>query len=84
MPPSPILEVARELLGEEAHPRRGPTAFAVALQRAECELLVGHLDVAEAQLLELSQSCQNIQANAEVTRLRAYLYTSEGATRTQH
>jgi PAS domain S-box-containing protein len=72
------LEVACELLGEEAHPSHGPTAFAVALQRAECELLVGHLDVAEAHLLELSRSCQNIQANAEVTRLRAYLYTARG------
>jgi PAS domain S-box-containing protein len=72
------LEVAREMLGEEAHSSRGPTSFAVALQRAECELLVGHLDAAEAQLLELSQSCRNIQANAEVTTLRAYLYTARG------
>jgi PAS domain S-box-containing protein len=72
------LEVARELLGAEADPSLGPTAFAIALQRAECELLVGHLEVAEAQLLELSQSCRNIQTNAEVTRLRAYFYTARG------
>jgi PAS domain S-box-containing protein len=75
------LEVAREMLGDEAHPSRSPTSFAIALQRAECELLVGHLDDAEAQLLELSQSCRNIQANAEVTRLRAYLYTARGQLR---
>jgi PAS domain S-box-containing protein len=72
------LEFARQSLGEEAHPSRGPTAFAVALLRAECELLVGHIDVAEAQLRELSHCCPNIQANAEVTRLRAYLYTARG------
>ena len=72
------LEVARELLGEEAHPDGSPTAFAIALQRAECELLVGHLDVAETQLLELSQSCRSLEANAEVTTLRAYLYTARG------
>ena len=72
------LEVARELLGEEAHPNRNPTAFAVALQRAECELLVGNLSVAEAALLELSRSCRSIRASAEVTKLRAYLYTASG------
>ncbi|SDS53730.1 AAA family ATPase [Bradyrhizobium canariense] len=72
------LEVARELLGNEAHPSCSPTAFAVALLRAECELLVGQQDVAEAQLLVLSQSCRNVQAKAEVTRLRAYLYTARG------
>ena len=58
------LEVARELLGDQAHPSRSPTAFAIALLRAECELLVGHLDVAETQLLLLSQSCSNLQASA--------------------
>ncbi len=51
------LKVAHQLLGDEAHPRCSPTAFAAALLRAECEFLVGHLDVAEAQLLVLSQSC---------------------------
>jgi predicted ATPase/signal transduction histidine kinase len=72
------LEVADELLGDEAHPHCSATAFAVALLRAECELLVGHLDVAEAQLLVLSQSCPDVQASAEVTRLRANLYTMRG------
>jgi len=72
------LEVARELLGNDAHPRCSSTAFAVALLRAECEFLVGHLDAGEAQLLVLSQSCPNVQASAEVTRLRANLHTMRG------
>jgi predicted ATPase/signal transduction histidine kinase/GAF domain-containing protein len=72
------LEVARDLLGDEAHPRCSPTAFAITLLRAECEFLVGHLDVAEAQLLVLSQSCPNVQTSAEVTRLRANLYMVRG------
>ena len=70
------LKVARGLLGDEAHPRCGPTAFAVALLRAECEFLVGHLDVAEAQLLVLSHNCPNLPASADVARLRASLYTA--------
>jgi PAS domain S-box-containing protein len=70
------LEVARGLLGDEAHPRSSPTAFAVALLHAECEFLVGHLEVAEAQLVVLSQNCPNLQASAEVARLRAQLYTA--------
>ncbi|WP_035664315.1 AAA family ATPase [Bradyrhizobium sp. Ec3.3] len=72
------LEVARELLGEKAHPSFSATAFGVALLRAECEFLVGHLDVAEAQLLVLSQNCLNVQASTTVTRLRANLYTVRG------
>jgi PAS domain S-box-containing protein len=72
------LEFARELLGDEAHPRCSPTAFAIAWLRAECEFLAGHLDVAEAQLLVLSQSSPNLQASADVTRLRTNLYTARG------
>ena len=69
------LTIASELLGNRAHPNCSSTAFRVALLRAECELLVGHLEVAEKQLLVLSQSCPDIQASADVTRLRANLYT---------
>jgi PAS domain S-box-containing protein len=72
------LEVARELLGDKAHPSRNPGAFAVALLRAECEFLVGHPGAAEEQLLVLSQNCPTLQASADVTRLRSQLYTSEG------
>jgi len=72
------LEVARKLLGHGSHPRHGATSFAVALQRAECELLIGRLDVADELLLELWQHCPNVQASAEVTRLRAGLYTIRG------
>jgi PAS domain S-box-containing protein len=69
------LEVARGLLGDRAHPGCSSTAFATALLRAECEFLTGHLDVAESQLLVLSQSCPSVAASADVTRLRASLYT---------
>ncbi|MBR0697375.1 AAA family ATPase [Bradyrhizobium lablabi] len=72
------LEVARKLLGDEAHPHCSETAFAVALLRAECEFLVGHLDNADAQLLLLSQSCPNVHASSEVTRLRSKLYSVQG------
>jgi hypothetical protein len=72
------LEGAHALLGEAAHPRCGATAFAVAFLRAECEFLVGHLDAAEAQLLVLSHNCPNVQASANVARLRANLYTVRG------
>lgn len=70
------LEVARRLLGDASHPSRGATAFAIALERAECEFLVGHLDEAEAMLLDLSRHCPSVLASAEVTRLLASLYTA--------
>src|SRR5262249_37284252 len=72
------LEVARGLLGENAHPRCSRTAFTIASLHAECEFLVGHLDVAEAELLILAQSCSDIQSGADVARLRAQLYTAGG------
>ncbi|WP_024519122.1 AAA family ATPase [Bradyrhizobium sp. Tv2a-2] len=72
------LEIARRLLGEEAHPRCSRTAFAVASLHAECEFLVGHLDVAETELLVLSQSCSDVLAGADVARLQAQLYTAAG------
>jgi predicted ATPase/signal transduction histidine kinase len=72
------LAIAQELLEENAHPSCGATAFAIALLRAECEFLVGHLDAAEARLLVLSENCPDVQASASVTRLRANLYTVRG------
>lgn len=72
------LEIGRELLGKDAHPRCSPTAFAMALLHAECEFLVGRLNKAEADLLVLSQSCSDIPSNADVIRLRAQLYTATG------
>jgi PAS domain S-box-containing protein len=72
------LEVARDLLGAEAHPSCSPTSFAVGLLLAECEFLVGRPVVAEAQLLVLSQNCTTLEASGDVARLRAQLYTSEG------
>jgi PAS domain S-box-containing protein len=72
------LRVASELLGEEAYPGHSPRAFAIALLRAECEFLVGHLDEAEQRLLVLSQNCPSLQDSADVARLRAQLHTSAG------
>ncbi len=68
----------RELFGSDARPIQDATVFAVALLRAECEFLVGHLTFAEEQLLVLSQSCANLQTSSDVARLRAQLYTSNG------
>jgi predicted ATPase/signal transduction histidine kinase len=70
------LDIARELLGDDADPRCSRTAFAVALLHAECHFLVGHLSVAEAELLVLSQSCPDLQSSVDVTRLQALLYTA--------
>jgi len=72
------LKVAQDLLGEQAHPGCGQTAFEIALLMAECELLVGHMGVAEAQLLLLSKNCPSIEVSGEVTRLRANLYMMLG------
>lgn len=74
------LKIASERLGDPENPRASQTAFAIALLSAECELLVGHLDVAEAQLRALSLSCPNVQTSSEVTRLRANLHTMRGQT----
>lgn len=72
------LEIARELLGEEGHPRCSRDAFAIGLLHAECKFLLGELNTAEAELTVLSQSCSDIQASAEVARLQAQLYTTAG------
>ncbi|VIO67214.1 AAA family ATPase [Bradyrhizobium ivorense] len=72
------LEIAQQLLGDDAHPRCSERAFAIALLRAECEFLVGHLDVAEAHLLLLSQNCANLQASAAVARILSNLYSMQG------
>jgi PAS domain S-box-containing protein len=74
------LEVARQLLEGVTHPSRSPTAFAIALLHAECELLVGHLDLAEQTLLALSHICSDLQSGADVAKLRAQLYTAAGQT----
>ena len=70
------LEIARQLL--ETLPGHSPSTFAVSLLRAECEFLVGHLDHAEQQLLALSDICADLHSGADVTRLRAQLYTAAG------
>ncbi|MCA1458264.1 AAA family ATPase [Bradyrhizobium sp. BRP22] len=72
------LETARNLLGEEGHPRCSRDAFAIGLLHAECKFLLGDLDTAKAELTILSQSRSDIQASAEVARLQAQLYTAAG------
>ena len=72
------LDVVRGLIGEKAEPPYDVKAFAINLLRAECQFLVGNVEEAEAQLLALSQNCPSLQASADVTRLRAQLYTSGG------
>jgi len=71
------LEIAHKQLGANAHPSCSPTSFAIALLRAECEFLIGHPDIAEAELLALSQCSATVEGSADVARLRAQLYTSE-------
>jgi predicted ATPase/signal transduction histidine kinase/GAF domain-containing protein len=72
------LDFAQKLLGDDAHPRCSAMAFAIALLRAECEFLIGHLDDAETQLLVLSQNCLDFQTSAAVARLRSNLYAMQG------
>lgn len=72
------LEVARELLGEDGHPRCSQDAFAIGLLNAECKFLLGDLNTAEVELTILSQSCSDVRASADVARLRAQLYTAAG------
>lgn len=52
------------------------TVHAIALHRAECEYLTGALDVAERRFAELSQCKLDLSLRAELTRLRAALYTT--------
>ncbi|MGY4331836.1 putative ATPase [Bradyrhizobium sp. LB7.2] len=72
------LETARRLHEEQRPPRNGQDAFAIGLLYAECKFLLGDLTTAEAELIGLSRSRSDVQASAEVARLRAQLYTAAG------
>ena len=72
------LEISRRLLGEQGPPQNTQDAFVIGLLYAECKFLLGDLTTAEAELTVLSRSRSDIQASAEVARLRAQLYTASG------
>ncbi|HEX6243146.1 MAG TPA: AAA family ATPase, partial [Polyangiales bacterium] len=53
-------------------------AFAVRLDRAECELLDGQLDAADLHLAQLAPDAADVIDRAAVARLRILLYTTAG------
>jgi PAS domain S-box-containing protein len=64
------------LLAEDRWERRHELAFALELNRAECELLTGALAEAEQRLAALSRRAANTVERATLACLRADLYTS--------
>ena len=71
---------ARELLccRTDAWERRYELAFALELQRAECEFLTGAPAEAEARLATLARRATSLTDLARVTRLRVDLFMSIG------
>ena len=63
------------LLAAEPEVRRPELAFALALHRAECELLTGAFDAAGQRLAELARCTAGIVDLAAVTSARIELYT---------
>jgi PAS domain S-box-containing protein len=68
---------AAQLPGD-AWDRRYELAFAIELQRAECEFLTGALVDAEVRLVELENRAKNLVDLSSVTRLRVDLYMTLG------
>jgi predicted ATPase/signal transduction histidine kinase len=66
--------VAGAELVEDCWERRYDLAFALELNRAECEFLIGDLVAAEERLLRLSHRTGNLVDEAAVTCLRMDLY----------
>jgi PAS domain S-box-containing protein len=64
------------LLPEDAWERRHELAFALELNLAECEFLIGDLEPAEKRLSRLSQRARSLLENAAVASLRITLYTT--------
>jgi predicted ATPase/signal transduction histidine kinase len=67
------LIAAADLLGQDGDRK---LAYAVEFHRAECEVVTGALAEAEARLSRLSHCPLDFSLNADVTRLRAALYTA--------
>jgi PAS domain S-box-containing protein len=66
------------LLPENAWGRRPELAFALELNRAECEFLTGALAESEARLADLATRAVSVPDLAVVTRLRLELFTTLG------
>jgi len=67
------LDVAVAALSGDCDKRIGQTA---AFHLAECEFITGHMDKAEARLSELARRNVDLPFGAEITSLRAALYTA--------
>ena len=63
---------------EDRWERRHELAFALELNRAECEFLTGALAEAEARLAELASRAVSLPDLATVTRLRVDLFMTLG------
>jgi PAS domain S-box-containing protein len=72
------LNAAAALLPEDCWQQQYQAAFAVGLQRAECELLTSDLVLAEEQLKILSYRAASIVDQAAVACLRILLYQTLG------
>jgi PAS domain S-box-containing protein len=68
------------LLPEDAWERRHDLAFALGLQRAECEFLTGGLVEAETRLAELASHAVTPSELATLTRLRIDLFMTLGGS----
>ena len=66
------------LLAGDCRERRNDLAFALELNRAECEYVTGQLELAEERLNALSMESVNTVDNATVACLRIDLYTTLG------
>jgi PAS domain S-box-containing protein len=69
------LTVGRSLLTDESWDRNYPLVFAIELNRAECEILIGDR-AAEQRLLFLSERASNLVDASSVACLRQTLYTT--------
>jgi PAS domain S-box-containing protein len=66
--------IGQALAPDDAWERRRELAFALALHRAECELLTGALSEAEARLADLTVRFASLPELATVTRLQVELF----------
>jgi PAS domain S-box-containing protein len=72
------LTAGAALLPENARERQSELAFALELNRAECEFLTGALAESEARLADLATRAVSVPDLAVVTRLRLELFTTLG------
>jgi PAS domain S-box-containing protein len=70
------LTIAGQLLEAEGWDDCYNLAFAIELNRAECEFLTGQLAMAEARLSKLSSGADNLVDMAAAIRLQVVLYTT--------